>query len=265
MDTTMTAAGSNRPPGYPDDLINRALTEGRAQWDLLRDLKLRYAYEGSPSHDGLPTVAGPERACGRGWAGRCANARRPTCRCRCGGSNHGAKPAPKVDRREARLPAFMRQHPTWLELPTDFLLSDRRLDFTAPNGAVSWCRLRVYAVPHGIAFRFVLLASDPGDDVQDAGMSVTNAAEWIAAAALLRYLGQPGSDLTPDWLYVEHYPARGREAREEFEREHFDLVYFTGAPELRRHFGGWAVRLGSPTWRRLTEADVLTLLGGDGV
>ncbi len=108
------------------------------------------------------------------------------------------------------------------------------------------CRIRVYE-RHGC--RPVVLATELPENENT---SITNLAEQVAAEVMSYYLG----GRRPVW--IEHYPVR------RFRPETFHLVDFKHyEPEPQFSCGRLvSVKIGAPTWRRLSEEEVMRLIGG---
>jgi hypothetical protein len=88
------------------------------------------------------------------------------------------------------------------------------------------------------------------------GMSVTNAAEEIAASVVLAH-ALP----TTRTVWIEHYEDGASGTSED--PHTFDLLTFSSPdlePVLRA--GEWRVELGSPSWKALDRATVEALIGG---
>ena len=90
--------------------------------------------------------------------------------------------------------------------------------------------------------------------------SVTNAAEYLAAEVIARYLPQRFEHERPV-IWIEHYPPfelgekRGKSVE-------YSLVEFgSWTPRVRRVFGVDRIVLGEPEWRALSEEAVAELLG----
>ncbi len=122
---------------------------------------------------------------------------------------------------------------------------DTLFAFTAPNGAPSRCRIRVYEeagrLPVVLATQLV---ADP-----EAGMSVTNAAAELA--------GQVWRDLLPQaregLRWIEHYPPRSPDVRgDPTATEDIDEVTFTLCGPYT---------LAAPRWRPLGRARAEGLIG----
>ena len=136
-------------------------------------------------------------------------------------------------------------------------LADQFLAFRAPNGAASCCRVRVFLPEDdGGAASYVVVATD---DADAAGMSITNAAETLAAQVCLRW------NIPPERLtWVEHYDYRhrpgGRSASGK-RTESFDRVLFLGGARPVPAAGQVAPPLGEPDWQPTDKASVEALLG----
>lgn len=121
------------------------------------------------------------------------------------------------------------------------------------QGIEARCRARIFRREDGRAAVIVTELPD------NPGMSVTNAAEWIATTLLHRY------DLDPnDTIWIEHYPDRhppGMEGERMFD-ETFDLIRFRWEDEGRHRapmrLSPWAR---TPDWRHLDREEVEELVG----
>jgi hypothetical protein len=99
---------------------------------------------------------------------------------------------------------------------------------------------------------FVVVLTEPPDNE---GMSVTNAAEEIAAAVVLA-----NALPTSRTVFIEHYEdgARGMPS----DPATFDLLTFSADdPEPVLRAGEWRVELGEPSWSALDRATVEALVG----
>jgi hypothetical protein len=118
--------------------------------------------------------------------------------------------------------------------PFHLLHEDPAFTYRVPGQPAIRRRLRVYGPAAGQEYYAVV--TELGD-----GMSVTNAAEEVAAAVDALYPAR-----TDRMTVIEHYPAASGCGP-----EHFDLVAFAG--EGRR----------SPRWAPLPEAWILENLGAE--
>lgn len=122
----------------------------------------------------------PARQCGKGWAGRCAAAKRPRCKCSCGGHNHGAK---KTD---------ADHEPAQDNLPP--ALQQFRLDYEGYYSEGAFATVRLYRAEDGTP---IIVATDESRIHKNT--SVTNRVERVMYLAWMR-IGRP-------WpcLFAEHY------------------------------------------------------------
>ncbi|HET8630123.1 MAG TPA: hypothetical protein VFL91_22095 [Thermomicrobiales bacterium] len=117
------------------------------------------------------------------------------------------------------------------------------------------CRIEVYE-PAAPGRPPAIVCSELDDN---ANTSVTNAAELIAAEVVARHfpalLDVPAAGCQPV-TWIEHYSAQCGL------REEYDLVIFVPWRITVARVGGVRRRsLGTPSWRRLTAAEVDELLG----
>jgi hypothetical protein len=115
-----------------------------------------------------------------------------------------------------------------------------RLDFER-FGSKGWCEVRVFVNGENV----VAVASEVIDErgwYANTGLSITNGIEAVAAA-IQRDLGIEYTHL------VEHYPPRGKYARDALFDETFAVVKFDG-PGLCR-----------PRWNHIDKAQVEALIG----
>ncbi len=114
-----------------------------------------------------------------------------------------------------------------------------------------------------MSYLWILLPDEPDRDApvvvctelpNNPGMSVTNAAERIAAEVIV------GHRLPTPLVWIEHYEEGSRGTPED--RATFDLVLFSGyevSEALRA--GERRKEIGAPTWKALDRATVETLVG----
>ncbi len=120
----------------------------------------------------------------------------------------------------------------------------------APRGGR--CRVRIYEPEDASRDSHVVILTELRDNP---GMSVTNAAEEIAASVLLSF-ALP----TTRTVFIEHYEdgARGTPG----DPATFDLLTFSNTdPEPFLRAGEWRVELGEPSWSPLDRATVEALVG----
>jgi hypothetical protein len=125
------------------------------------------------------------------------------------------------------------------------------------------CRIRVYEASGELP---VVICTEPKDNP---GMSITNAAEQIAAEVLENHphvfdpfalVSIAGLSYDKPFVWVEHYEAGARGTPSD--SASFDLVEFSHYEvrgELRA--GQWAKEIGSPSWKPLDCASVEALVG----
>lgn len=112
-------------------------------------------------------------------------------------------------------------------------------------GAV--CRIRIYERDRVLP---VVIATELPENENT---SLTNLVEQVAAEVMVRYLGRR------PFIWVEHYPAR------RYFGESYDLVQFDHYDPRPQFSMGRAVsiKIGAPTWRRITKATLAELMGGN--
>ncbi len=119
------------------------------------------------------------------------------------------------------------------------------------------CRIEIYTPEAGEAERRPVIVATELDD--NAGPSVTNVAEYLAAEVIARHfphlLDAPAAGGQPV-VWLEQYPP-GRGVPGEYDRVTFDPW------RIRTTWLGGTLRraLGTPDWARLDRAAVATLLG----
>ena len=125
-------------------------------------------------------------------------------------------------------------------------------DYIHPAPRGGRCRVRIFE-PDDERDSFVVVLTEPPDNP---GMSVTNAAEEIAAAVVLA-----NALPTSRTFFIEHYEdgARGTPS----DPATFDLLAFSADdPEPVLRAGEWRIELGEPSWQALDRATVEALIGG---
>jgi hypothetical protein len=132
-------------------------------------------------------------------------------------------------------------------------------DYTHPTPHGGHCRVRIYDGP-------VVVCTEP---LNNEGMSITNAAEVIAAGVLdehpdvfdpfaIRAL--PHVEYDKPFIFIEHYldGARGTPG----DKATFDLVTFSHyRPRDTLHSGEWTREIGTPSWKPLDRATAEKLVG----
>jgi len=138
-------------------------------------------------------------------------------------------------------------------------LRDGEHSYTDWKGAQGHCRVRVYAGTQASGGLPVVIVTDPPSN---AGPSVTNTIEQLAAEILSRYVPEMDG-LEPPFVLVEHTPDRGCRS-DALDAEHFDLVSFAHWRPRPRWQGprrGMMQSFGEPDWQRVSRAEVEQLLG----
>jgi hypothetical protein len=128
------------------------------------------------------------------------------------------------------------------------------------------CHVSIFAGTPASCGLPVVILTEPNDN---AGPSITNSIEQLAADVLSRYLPEQDG-LEPPCVFIEHYPdrqPRGPEAlfHDPFFGETFDQVTFERWwPKLRRvgRRTELLLELGTPEWRHLDRNNVEDLIGG---
>lgn len=129
-------------------------------------------------------------------------------------------------------------------------------DYIHPAPRGGRCRVRIFEPEDADRDSYVVILTKLADNP---GMSVTNAAEEIAAAVVLANALPSSAGRT---VWIEHYED-GSSARGTPEDRHtFDLLTFSADdPEPVLRAGEWRVELGSPSWKALDRASVEALVG----
>ena len=123
-------------------------------------------------------------------------------------------------------------------------------DYNHPTPHGGRCRVRIYEPRERDSF--VVILTEPPDNP---GMSVTNAAEEIAAAVV-----KQNALPTSRTVFVEHYETGARGSKED--PHTFDLITFSPTdPEPVFRAGRWTMELGEPSWLPLDRASVERLIG----
>lgn len=141
------------------------------------------------------------------------------------------------------------------------MIEDYIHEFKAPNGVASKCRIRTF-LPQLAPFKdYLLIVASQLPEDEEAGMSVTNAAECIASGVMDKHQVQPTR-----LLWVEHYGARGvKRAGESQFKETFDLVTFdlrVGRPRYYALNTQSPYHFGHAKWQHM-ERDFLEQLIGE--
>jgi len=123
-------------------------------------------------------------------------------------------------------------------------------DYVHPMPRGGRCHIRIFLPEEERDAPVVVCTELPNNP----GMSITNAAEQIAAEVI------SGHRLPTPLVWIEHYEDGARGTPED--RATFDLVLFSGyeVSEVLRA-GGWRKEIGAPTWKALDRATVETLVG----
>jgi hypothetical protein len=139
-------------------------------------------------------------------------------------------------------------------------------DYIHPTPHGGRCRVRIYEDLAGGSLPVVIcteLSDNPG-------MSITNAAERIAAEVLANHPGVfdpfaiaaiPGIEYDKPLVWIEHYEDGARGTPED--PHTFDLVEFSHyeVEDLGAYMGEERKRIGSPSWKALDRASVEALVG----
>jgi hypothetical protein len=120
------------------------------------------------------------------------------------------------------------------------MITDYIYEFKAPNGVPSKCRIRLYEAQATFnkGDTFVICSQLDSDD---AGMSVTNAAETIATGVMFEHRLQPMRT-----IWIEHYARR-----ETVDRVTFDIYCVHGSTLAVHH----------PKWNRAERSYVEAMIG----
>jgi hypothetical protein len=136
-------------------------------------------------------------------------------------------------------------------------------DYIRPTLRGGRCRMRIYH--DGDELPVVVCTELPDNE----GMSITNAAEQIAAEVLVDYPDLfdpfspgiiPGTEYDKPFVWIEHYTdgAKGTPS----DPATFDLVEFAHyEPRDVLRAGQWAKEIGEPSWSALDRARVEALIG----
>jgi hypothetical protein len=124
-------------------------------------------------------------------------------------------------------------------------------DYIHPTPRGGRCRIRIFLPEDERDAPVVVCTELPNNP----GMSITNAAEQIAAEVI------KGHRLPTPLVWIEHYEDEARGTPED--RATFDLVLFSCyvVSEVLRA-GEWREEIGAPTWKALDRASVEALVGG---
>ena len=116
------------------------------------------------------------------------------------------------------------------------------------------CRLRTYEAPGRAP---VILVTDLPENTNT---SVTNIAEYLSAELIAR-LYPARFDHPEPVVWIEHYPS-DPDGRPSFGRPSFDRATFASwRPAVVFSGGVQRPRLGEPTWRRLSDDELIALTG----
>ena len=127
-------------------------------------------------------------------------------------------------------------------------------DYIHPTPRGGRCRVRLYLPEEMERDASVVICSQVPENT---GMSITNAAEYVAAEVISGH----GLGTTPPPVWIEHYPRSAAE-RQAGLKETFDLVAFEDydVREALRD-GEWRRTVGRPSWKALDRASVEVLIG----
>lgn len=91
-------------------------------------------------------------------------------------------------------------------------------------------------------------------------LSISEAAEYLAAATVARYLPRRFDELVPA-IWLEHYPADPRRQRRGGAPDVAQVRFANWRPVIGALAGRRHVRIGEPTWQALALAEIEALLG----
>ena len=115
------------------------------------------------------------------------------------------------------------------------------------------CRIRIFAAPDAVP---VVVATEVAENP---GTSITNMAEELAAEVIARHFPERFEEETPV-IWLEHYPRTPEQRRRGLPA--FSQAEFSSFTPRVEYLGGIKrIRIGSPTWRHMDEADVEELIG----
>jgi hypothetical protein len=137
-------------------------------------------------------------------------------------------------------------------------------DYVHPTPHGGHCRIRIFESASDDLP--VVVCTEPDDN---AGMSITNAAEYIAAAVLAQNpeifdpfsLGSvPGVGYDKPMIWIEHYQTGARGTPEDAAT--FDIVEFSHyEPRAVLRAGEWGKEIGEPSWMPATRQEAEALAG----
>jgi hypothetical protein len=136
-------------------------------------------------------------------------------------------------------------------------------DYIRPTVRGGRCRMRIYQ--DGDVLPVVVCTELPS---KLEGMSITNAAEQIAAEVLVNHpdvfaialSSTPGIEYDKPFIWIEHYQDGGRGTPSD--PATFDLVEFAHyEPREVLRAGQWAKEIGEPSWSAVDRASVESLIG----
>jgi hypothetical protein len=125
-------------------------------------------------------------------------------------------------------------------------------DYIHPTPRGGRCRIRIYIPEEARDAPVVICTELP----HNPGMSITNAAEQIAAEVI------NGHQLPTPLVWIEHYEDGARGTSED--PHTFDLVIFSDyeISERPHYLGEGRLTIGRPCWKPLDRKSVETLVGG---
>jgi len=132
------------------------------------------------------------------------------------------------------------------------MITDYIYQFRATNGVPSKCRIRLYEAQATFNKGDIFVICSQLLDDEEAGQSVTNAAETIATGVMYTHHLQPMR-----MIWIEHYPPRG--TRGEI-KESLDRVTFEIGRSSYRQINGQTI-LAEPQWNRTDRSYVEAMIG----